>query len=127
MLGIILLIVLPFYYILKKWIIPQKPLKVKIGITCIFFLVITFLCGYKIPWFDKFPNIKGLPDHTNKKEIRIELIKTLDEFTHQDSLIFPMDSSVSRCNACPIDNIHYKKNLRNITFYTSSVKKNKSL
>ena len=124
MLGIILLIVLPFYYILKKWIIPQKPLKLKIGITFMFFVAIIFLCGYKIPWFDKYPEIKWFPDHTNKKEIKIEVIKTLNEFTKNDSLRFPIEKDAYCCNGNGVENNNYKNNLRNITFYISRVKSN---
>lgn len=124
MLGILIFIVLPFYYILKKWLMSKKTLKVQIGVTCLFFVVVLFLCGYKIPWFDKYPQIGGLPDHTNKKEIKIEEIKTLGQFTKKDSLKFPLDSSISSCNGCSIENVNYKKNLKNISYFTSRVKSN---
>lgn len=124
MLGILIFIVLPFYYILKKWLMPKKTLKAQIGVTCLFFVAVLFLCGYKIPWFDKYPKIKWFPDHSNKKEIEIRVIKTLSEFTKSDSLHYPIKKDVYCCNGTAVENNNYTNNLKNISYFTSRVKSN---
>ena len=37
---------------------------------------------------------------------------------------FPLDSNISHCNGCEIENEYYERNLKNISFYTSRVKNN---
>ncbi|WP_419869153.1 hypothetical protein [Chryseobacterium sp. CT-SW4] len=124
MLGIILLIVLPFYILLSKWIAPKMSTIKRLGVAFLFFIFVIFLCGYKIPWFDKYPEIKYLPDHTNKKEIKIELVKSLEDFNQSDSLKFPISKDILECRGCGIQNVNFPINLKNISLYKKRIKNN---
>ncbi|WP_419869152.1 hypothetical protein [Chryseobacterium sp. CT-SW4] len=121
MLGIILFIVFPFYILLNKRIAPKMSTIKKLGISFLFFIFVIFLCGYKIPWFDKYPEIKRLPDHTNKKEIKIEVVKNLEDFNQEDSLKYFLPRNLLDCGGCSINNINFSENLKNISLYKQRV------
>ncbi|KIC61640.1 hypothetical protein [Chryseobacterium taiwanense] len=121
MIAILILYILPFYYILNKWIIPKRKQSLKIGVSIILFISVIFCYGYKIPWVDKYPEIANLPDHTNKKEITIKKIKELKNFTKKDFDKFPISIIDYQCMDCNIQNKLYSKNLKNIALDNQQV------
>ena len=83
--------------------------KIKVGIGVISYIILMFVFGYKIPWFDKHPDWNEFPSLTNKK-IVIQEIKNFDKMYGKKYRIPKLEvvSDAYNFERC------YRNNLKNI-------------
>lgn len=92
----------------KKTLLTKFKIKVGVGVLC--YIILMFVLGYKIPWFDKHPTWKEFPYLTNKA-IVIEEIKNFDKLYGNKYKIIPEPKTIYDSYNFESS---YRNNLKNI-------------